>query len=85
MDATDIAVQSGGDKRQVTVDCSNVQLHASLKSGNKGNLYAVRTIWPHSAGWEYDEAMALSTQPAAIQVATEESETPVDLDLRAEI
>ena len=34
--------------------CKNKQMGAGLKSGIEGNLHAVRAIWPHSAGWEYD-------------------------------
>ncbi len=37
-----------------TAACGNTQLCAGLRSGIKGNLHAVRAIWPQSAGWTED-------------------------------
>ncbi len=37
--------------------CGNTQLCAGLRSGIEANLYAVRAIWPQSAGWTEDSGV----------------------------
>ena len=41
-------------RTQATIVCSNAQLCAGLQSSIKGNLHAVRAIWPQSTGWTHD-------------------------------
>ena len=62
--------------------CQNKQMGAGLKSGIDGNLHAVRAIWPHSTGWEYDCTYAFgkddlpsSLPPSQLTVTQEESTT----------
>ena len=55
---------------QATTACGNTQPCAGTRAGIKGNLHAVRAIWPQSSGWTIDEngipqqmGNPLNTQP----------------------
>ena len=67
-------------RTQATIACSNVQRCTGLRSGTKGNLHAVRTIWPQSADWTHDgdilgknddedldDGTAMATQPSQVE------------------
>ncbi len=47
-----------------TAVCGNVNLCAGLRAGIGGNLHAVRTVWPQSAGWECNGGEVTAPQPA---------------------
>ena len=40
---------------QATTACGNTQPCAGTRAGIKGNLHAVRAIWPQSSGWIIDD------------------------------
>ena len=42
--------------------CNNINLSGGLQLGIEGNLHAIRTIWPESAGWAFDPGTTAEPQ-----------------------